>query len=129
LAPEDDHAKPGDSEENKCQSQNSEQSTYRRAETYGRIQEARTRKVAVNLVRALSTVHEKLNLAGVLGARWETTNGRSKQGKKKRRRPPAPYTAITGYGTVNETPPFCAQITSPINRTRNFPFALFCLAL
>jgi hypothetical protein len=38
----------------------------------------------------------------------------------KRKRPPAPYSAITGYGTVNRTPLFCAQITSPINRTRNF---------
>jgi hypothetical protein len=69
--------------------------------------------VAVNLVRALSRVYtEKMYQVC-----WERTMiGRSKQ---KKRRPPAPYTAITGYGTVNRTPPLCAQITSPINRTRN----------
>jgi hypothetical protein len=58
-------------------------------------------------------------LGELLGARWEATIGSSKQRKEEKETPPAPYSAITGYGTVNRTPMFCAQITSPINRTRN----------
>jgi hypothetical protein len=50
----DDHAKPGDSEEGKCQVTNGGQRTYPRGQIDGKFQVAKTTQAGANLVSALS---------------------------------------------------------------------------
>ena len=54
-----DHAKPGDSEEGKCQVASSGQRTYARGQIDGKFQVAKTTKAGANLVSASSSVGER----------------------------------------------------------------------
>ena len=52
-------------------------------------------------MRIVESVHEKINLAE---REWDGKQQLEEANNEKKEDPLAPYTAITGYGTVNKTP-------------------------